>query len=123
MASPSRVRGRTGVYTCAVTISWFSYYLIHIIILEKGADGEVYNIVNEKNTMTICEMAQLVASKIAKDRIKVEIRCEDNRKTGYAPKTGLRMSSEKLCALGWIPQKSLIEMYEDVIGEIKSRLV
>ena len=89
-----------------------------ITILENGVNGEVYNVVNEQNTMTIREMAQLVASKIAGDKIKVEIIQEDNSKTGYAPKTGLRMSAEKLRALGWTPQKSLIEMYEDVIEEL-----
>ena len=28
-------------------------------------DSEAYNVVNEKNTMRICEMAELVAKKIA----------------------------------------------------------
>lgn len=42
-----------------------------ITILEHGRNGEAYNVVNEKNTMTIREMAELVADRIAEGRIRV----------------------------------------------------
>lgn len=89
-------------------------------ILKDGDDGEVYNVVNEDNTMSIREMAEFVARQLAKDKIKVLIQLEDESKTGYAPKTNLRMSSEKLRALGWKPSKGLKEMYEDIICTVKA---
>ena len=91
-----------------------------LTILKKGTDGEVYNVVNEENTMTIREMANLVADKIACGGIRVRIRLEDLSKTGYAPDTGLRLSGKKLRMLGWRPSKNLEQMYADVIEEIET---
>lgn len=88
-------------------------------ILTAGRAGEIYNIVNEENTICIKDMAQLVADKIAGGRICVKIEAEGLEKTGYAPETGLRLSGEKLKALGWMPQKTLLEMYEDIIATLK----
>ena len=84
------------------------------LLLEKGMDGQVYNIVNEENTMTIREMAELVANKIADGKIQVKIEEEDNMRTGYAPETQLKMSGQKMYDLGWKPQKDLIQMYRDI---------
>lgn len=88
------------------------------IILEKGADGEVYNVVNEECTMSIRQMAELVAETLAEGKIAVRIEEEDLSKTGYAPETRLRMSSGKLRDLGWQPQKGLSEMYRDLYLEL-----
>lgn len=85
------------------------------LLLIKGEDGEVYNVVNEDNTMTILEMAQLVANEIAKGRIKVQIKPENPGVTGYAPETKLRLSGAKLVKLGWEPTQTLIQMYNDII--------
>lgn len=87
-------------------------------ILQNGIDGEVYNVVNEENTMRIRDMAQLVAEQVAGGSIGVKIEPEDARKTGYAPDTGLRLSGAKLRQLGWRPTKGLVEMYLDVISEL-----
>lgn len=84
-----------------------------LTILEKGTDGEAYNVVNEENTMTIRQMAELVANQVAGGKIKVVYDIADDNHYGYAPDTGLRMSGEKLRALGWKPQKTLYEMYRD----------
>ena len=89
-----------------------------LTILEKGVDGEIYNVVNEASTVTIYEMAVMVAEKLADGMIQVKIEEEDNGITGYAPKTGLRMSAEKLRGLGWEPTKTLLEMYGDVVREL-----
>ncbi len=89
------------------------------LILTQGEAGEVYNVVNEKNTMRIKDMAQLVAEEIAGNSIGVVIQPVSIEKTGYASYTELRMSSEKLHQLGWSATKSLIDMYGDVINQIK----
>lgn len=83
-------------------------------ILENGKNGEVYNVVNEANTMRIREMADLVAMHFGNGKTKVLICEDDHAKTGYASKTGLRMSAQKLRALGWKPTKALLEMYRDI---------
>ena len=87
-------------------------------ILAKGEEGEAYNVVNEANTMRISEMAELVASRIAKGRIKVTYDIDDTGKNGYAADTQLRLSGEKLRKLGWEPTKNLEQMYRDLYEEI-----
>ncbi len=88
-------------------------------IMEYGESGEVYNVVNEKNTMCIRDMAKLVAHNIASGAIEVRIEKEEQEVTGYASDTGLRMSASKLEALGWKPVGNLEKMYEDVINELR----
>lgn len=89
-----------------------------LLLLERGADGEAYNVVNEANTMCIRDMAALVAENIAGGEIAVRIEVEDSAKTGYAPDTQLRLSGEKLRNLGWEPVKGLPEMYRDVMSAL-----
>lgn len=85
-----------------------------LTILYHGADGESYNVVNEENTMTIREMAELVAEKLAKGRIRIVCRIPAGNIYGYGAYTGLRLSGEKLAGLGWIPEESLEDMYRDL---------
>lgn len=84
-------------------------------ILKKGTDGEAYNVVNEENTMTIRQMAELVANQVANGKIKVKYEISDDNSRGYASDTGLQMSGQKLENLGWKPQKTLRDMYRDII--------
>lgn len=87
------------------------------LLLTDGQNGEAYNIVNEENTMTILEMAQLVATKIAKDKIHVCFDIPVNNEYGYAAKTELRLSSKKIKKLGWVPQFGMVEMYHRIISQ------
>ena len=87
-------------------------------MLGNGENGQAYNVVNEKNTMSIKEMAELVASCIGKDKIKVVIDIENLSKTGYAADTRLYMSGEKLGKLGWKAKKGIEEMFLDVYNVI-----
>lgn len=89
-----------------------------ITVLHKGGDGEAYNVVNEENTMTIKQMAEMVCKKIADNAISVEYNIPENNIYGYATDTGLRLSGQKLMSLGWRPKKSLVEMYRDIINEL-----
>lgn len=92
-------------------------------ILLAGSSGEAYNVVNERNTMRIRDMAQLVADRVAGGKIKVVCDMGKGRGYGYAPDTELRLSSEKLGALGWQPTESLEEMYRELTGWYQELLV
>ena len=87
-------------------------------LLDNGENGQAYNVVNEKNTMSIKEMAELVAHVIGKDKVKVVIDIEDNSKTGYAADTSLYMSGEKMRKLGWEAEKGIEDMFIDVYNSI-----
>ncbi|MXP75891.1 NAD-dependent epimerase/dehydratase family protein [Lachnospiraceae bacterium WCA-9-b2] len=91
-----------------------------ITILEKGTSGEAYNVVNESNTMTIRQMAKLVADKMADGRIKVVYDVADDERYGYAADTALRLSGEKLMSLGWRPEEDLEDMYSQLIKDSAS---
>lgn len=87
-------------------------------LLKKGINGEAYNVVNEENTMTIGEMAELVADKIAKGNIKIKYQIPKENIYGFAKETGLRLSSAKINKLGWKAKRNLFDMYTDVLKEI-----
>lgn len=86
-----------------------------LTIMEKGINGEAYNVVNETNTMTIRQMAELVADKIAGGKIKVVYDIPEDNQYGYAADTALRLSGEKLMSLGWEPEESLETMYYQLL--------
>lgn len=87
-------------------------------ILECGKDGEAYNVVNEENTMSIRQMAELAASQVAKGRIGVQYDIPPENRYGYAPDTGLWLSGEKLANLGWRPEKTLADMYQEMLDDM-----
>lgn len=85
----------------------------------KGKKGEAYNIVNENTHMQIREMAQLVAEKISGGKIKVRFEIPESAQTfGYAPAVKMKLSGEKMRALGWQPEVDLQEMYERMIYDM-----
>lgn len=100
-----------------------SYDVINAIflLLDKGENGEIYNVVNENNTMSILEMAELVVKHFANEKIKVIVSPENRGGTGYAPNTALRLSSEKIEKIGWKPQKDIISMYENIIAILRKK--
>ena len=87
-------------------------------ILFKGGNGEAYNIANPDASVTIREMAELVADKISGGKVKAVIEMpEDIEKRGYAPNTAMRLSADKLMKLGWKPEFGLEEMYQRMISD------
>ncbi len=88
-----------------------------LVILEKGKNGEAYNVVNEETTMRIRDMANLVATEIADGLIQVVFDVKDEMAAVYAADTGLRLSSKKLEGLGWSPKQSMRDMYKVMIKE------
>ena len=91
------------------------------LLLDKGENGEIYNVVNENNTMSIREMAELVVKNFSEGKIQILVKPENRGVTGYAPNTSLRLSSEKIEKLGWKPEKDIISMYENIIAILRKK--
>lgn len=89
-----------------------------LILLIKGADGEAYNISNPETHTTIADMAYMVANKIAEGRIKVIFEIPEANKYGYASDVKMKLNSDKMQALGWIPEVGLEEAYRRLIGSL-----
>lgn len=88
-----------------------------ILLLNKGENGQAYNVCNEETTTTIADMAKMVNQEFGDGSIKVIFDIPKDQKTyGYAPDVKMCLSSEKLRMLGWIPQYSLSQMYERMIA-------
>ena len=85
-------------------------------ILEKGQDGQAYNVVNEKNTMTIRDMAEMAARELSDGKIKIVFDIPESPLVyGYAPQVQMRLSARKLMELGWQPEVGLLDMYKRLI--------
>lgn len=71
---------------------------------------------NPAASMTIREMADLVATDLCGSNIKVVVvKSADFEKFGYAPDTDNRLNTDKLNRLGWSPTYGLKEMYERLL--------
>ena len=91
-------------------------------ILLKGKSGEAYNVANPVASVTIREMAEIVATDVAKEvcgrKTSVIVNVPENiDKRGYAPDTAMRISADKLKLLGWKPKHGLAEMYLRMIAD------
>lgn len=92
-----------------------------LILLNKGSNGEAYNIANEETYISIKGMADLVSHLVTKDKIKVNINIQKNDNNGFAPKLKLKLLNKKIKGLGWAPKYELVEMYNRLIESMASR--
>ena len=79
------------------------------MLLEKGANGEAYNISNPDTHTTIANMASMVCDKIAENKIKVVFDIPESNTYGYAADTKMRLNIDKMRKLGWTPRVGLEE--------------
>lgn len=88
-------------------------------VLLNGENGEAYNISNPKNHTTIANMANMVAENIANNKIKVIYDIPESNTYGYAAETKMKLNSDKLQKIGWIPHVDLEESYNRMIEQLK----
>ena len=87
-----------------------------LYILLRGENGSPYNVANEDTYISIKELADYLRTTLNHN---INVRIELNESMGYAPVTKLRLSSQKLMALGWHPRYGLNEMFERLIQYLK----
>jgi len=83
-----------------------------LYILLKGKNGEAYNVANQDTYISIRDLAEYMKQHFNPN---IDVRVELNENMGYAPVTKLRLSAQKLMALGWQPRYGLEEMFERLI--------
>jgi nucleoside-diphosphate-sugar epimerase len=88
--------------------------LFYLLLI--GENGQAYNICNENSTMTIQEMAEMVANTIACGKITVTYEIPEGNSYGYPEATGIKLSSNKLRQLGWEPRYGMVEMYSRMMS-------
>lgn len=87
-----------------------------LTILLKGKSGEAYNVANQDTYISIRELAEFACCHF-NPNIRVVV--EEHAEMGYAPITKLRLSSEKIMALGWTPQFGLKDMFEGMMAGMR----
>ena len=85
------------------------------LLLQRGKDGEAYNVANEETYCSILEMANLNARKMANNEISVRIQEDINKKMIYAPTLCMNLNVMKIRRLGWHPEKDLYDMFSNMI--------
>lgn len=83
-----------------------------LTILLKGENANAYSVVNERTSMQIREVAQLVSDTLTGGATKIIFDIPESALTyGYAPDVTMKLSNEKLRGLGWEPEVDLDEMF------------
>jgi UDP-glucuronate decarboxylase len=92
-----------------------------LLLATGGAAGEAYNIANPQASMTIRQMAEVVARDVAGGTIKVVSRTpHDIASRGYAPPSSYRLATDKIAALGWQPRYGMADMYRRMLASWRS---
>lgn len=86
-----------------------------LTVLLAGKAGEAYNAANRDTYCSIVEMAQLVADKLAGNKIKVQVPTDGKHEQKFSPPHKLNLSIDKIQKLGWKASRGLVEMYERMI--------
>lgn len=87
-----------------------------IKVLLEGNNNEAYNIANPNTAISICDMAEMVCSKIADNKIKVVFDiAEDVEKLGYNPTIKIKLDTSKIEGLGWKATVDLQEAFTRMI--------
>lgn len=88
-----------------------------LYVLLKGRSGHAYNIANTDATISIYDMAQMLAQKYPKTAVKIQE--EDITKFGYNPVVKMKMNTDKIRLLGWMPKVGIEEAFERLIASMK----
>ena len=93
-----------------------------LTIALKGENGEAYTVVNPSTSMQIREVAQLVSDTLTGGQTKIIFDIPESALTyGYAPDVTMRLSGDKLMALGWKPEVDLPEMFRRLAASFRAQ--
>lgn len=89
------------------------------LLLEKGEAGTAYTVANEATFCTIREMAEtlIAAHPESGTRLVFDFAGADAR--GFAPPFRMNLDCSRLRALGWAPTRGLLEMFDEMMKEMK----
>ena len=87
-----------------------------------GENGQAYTVANESTAMPIRDVAQLVSDTLTGGKTKIIFDIPESALTyGYAPDVTMRLSAQKLRALGWEPSVDLPEMFRRLAASFRAQ--
>ena len=93
-----------------------------LTILLKGENANAYTVVNPATSMQIRQVAQLVSDTLTGGRTQIIFDIPESALTyGYAPDVTMRLSGDKLMALGWKPEVDLPEMFRRLAASFRAQ--
>ena len=93
-----------------------------LTIALKGENANAYTVVNPATSMQIREVAQLVSDTLTGGRTKIIFDIPESAYVyGYAPDVTMRLSGDKLMALGWQPEVDLPEMFRRLAASFRAQ--
>ena len=93
-----------------------------LTIALKGEDGNAYTVVNPSTSMQIRQVARLVSDTLTEGKTQVIFDIPESALTyGYAPDVTMRLSGDKLMALGWQPEVDLPEMFRRLAASFRAQ--
>ena len=84
-------------------------------VLQRGVNGEAYNVCNDAESRTVAEIAQLIADRVADGKISVVFDIPEGNAFGYAPDSVMRLNSDKVRGLGWLPSVDMEDGYRRLV--------
>ena len=81
-----------------------------------GENGEAYNMANEDTYISVRDMAGMVLDAFSPSN---KVLVEQGDSSIYPPTTKVKMKTDKLESLGWIPRYDLKHMFERLIESLK----
>lgn len=87
------------------------------VLLERGEQGECYNVSNSKTVCSIKKMAEMLCEKYTTSKLEIKI----NPNNYYPPATKLNVDTTKLNLLNWEAKIDLVTMLEKLIKVFESR--
>ena len=93
-----------------------------LTIALKGEDGNAYTVVNPSTSMQIRQVARLVSDTLTEGKTQVIFDIPESALIyGYAPDVTMRLSGDKLMALGWQPEVDLAEMFRRLAASFRAQ--
>ena len=87
-----------------------------LVLLERGKDGEFYNVANEETTCSIKQMAEMLCNKYTSSKLRFEL---DDKL--YPPASKLKVDTSLLKELNWKPSVNLEEMFNRLVQDFYLR--
>lgn len=87
-----------------------------LYVLLKGENGQAYNVANTEATLSIYQMARMLAERYTKTNVRIEE--SDIQRFGYNPVVKMKMDISKIQTLGWRPSVGIEEAFERLIASM-----
>lgn len=92
-----------------------------LTVLFAGGNGEAYTVANKTTAVSIREIAELIATQIAENKIAVKFDITNPKEYASNQELNLSLNTDKLESLGWQAEVGLEEAYRRMIKSMKLR--